>query len=248
MHLLKRVFVSAVLLARGASAVAHAQSVQPVIAEYREHASGSFQVTNTTLVPMAVVLEPRSFSISAQGQGSFRTLDPAIHLELSASSLRLEPRQSATVFYKVEAEKAPAWLCIYAAFTSLHPNPGINVRIMLPHTIYVYQRQPLFREALRISELRYDAEQHQLLLEINNDSRDLGRAESVEVSGPHGAHATAPGFPLLPQDTRRLSIEWTGQQAPERVEIEFPTFTLKLPLEVSALNQVAESRSIEAGK
>ena len=207
----------------------HAQSVQPVIAEYHEHAAGSFQVTNTTLAPMAVVLEPRSFSIGSEGDGSFRPLDPAIHLELSVTSLRLEPHQSATVFYKVSAENAPAWLCIYATFTPFHPSPGINVRIMLPHTVYLYQHQPLFREALRVEALTYDVDRHQLLCEIANDSRDAGRAESVEVSGPHG-HASAAGFPLLPHSSRRLTVDWAGAQPPDRIEIVFPNFTLKLPI------------------
>ena len=227
----------AVLLAAVSSALlpvtVSAQSVQPVIAEYTDHAAGSFQVTNTTLVPMAVVLEPRSFSIEEDGRGVFRELDPAIHLELSASSLRLEPKQTATVFYRASAESAPAWLCIYATFTPFHPSPGINVRIMLPHTVYLYQHHPLFREALRVESLAYDAEHHQVICEIVNDGRDAGRAESVNISGPH-SHAVGAGFPLLPHSSRRLTVEWTGAQPPDRVEIAFPNFTLKLPVAPSS--------------
>jgi hypothetical protein len=71
-----------------------AQTVQPVISEYQLKADGKFALTNGTLAPMVVVLEPKSFSITPDGQGVFRPLDRAIHVELSAMSARLEPGQT----------------------------------------------------------------------------------------------------------------------------------------------------------
>lgn len=209
----------------------HAQKIEPLIAEYTGHAEGSFQVTNTTLAPAVVVLEPRSFSIAADGSGHFRPLDPSIHLQLSAGSTRLEPGQSARIFYKVSAQSAPAWLCIYATFTSVKRTPGINLRIMLPHTIYIYQKQPLARNAIHVESVRYDAAAHRVLCELSNDSGSAGRADSVEVSGEHSS-AAQNGFPMLPHSSRVLSIEWTSPHPPRRLAIDFPKFSLKLPVAV----------------
>jgi hypothetical protein len=48
---------------------AFGQTVQPVISEYQMKADGKFALTNGTLTPMVVVLEPKSFSITPDGQG-----------------------------------------------------------------------------------------------------------------------------------------------------------------------------------
>lgn len=210
-----------------------AQKIEPLIAEYTGHAAGSFEVTNTTLAPAVVVLEPRSFSIAPDGTGRFRALDPSIHLDLSATSVRLEPHQSARIFYKVTAENAPAWLCIYSSFSSLKKTTGINVRIMLPHTIYLYQKQALTRDAIRIGSVQYDAVSHRILCELTNDSTMAGRAASVEAQGDH-ADVTQSGFPMLPHERRLLSIDWTSPHQPRDLVIDFEHFSLKLPVAVAA--------------
>ncbi|MGI4831371.1 MAG: hypothetical protein ACRYFU_24800, partial [Janthinobacterium lividum] len=133
------------------------------------------------------MLEPKSFSIQEDGEGIFRDLDPSIHLELSATSFRLEPRQTARVFYKVNAGSLPAWLCIYATFSSAKKQPGINVRLMLPHTIYVYQRVPLAANAISVGRIYYDKELHHVVCEITNVSESADRAQSVEVTGKHAS-------------------------------------------------------------
>jgi hypothetical protein len=100
--------------------------------EYQLKADGKFALTNGTLTPMIVVLEPKSFSITPDGQGVFRSLDRAIHVELSAMSARLEPGQTYYVFYKAHADQLPAWFTVYSTFSSLQHHPGLDVRIMLP--------------------------------------------------------------------------------------------------------------------
>src|ERR1700748_1913885 len=113
-----------------------AQSIQPVILEYTEKADGKFELTNDTLTPMAVVLEPKSFDITPDGRGVYRPLDAKIHIELSSMSFRLEPKQSYYVFYKAHADTLPAWFTVYATFSPIRSDPGLKVRIMLPHTVY----------------------------------------------------------------------------------------------------------------
>ncbi len=210
---------------------AFAQTVSPVIAEYTAQAAGSFEVTNNTLVPAIVVLEPMSFDVGLEGDGQFRPLDANIHLELSATSLRLEPHQAARIFYKAHADNVPAWLCVYASFSGVKKGEGINLRIMVPHTIYIYQKPPLTREAIEAHGVRYDVELHRVLCELSNTSPFAGRAESVEVTGKRSSLATVGGFPMLPQGKRLLSIPWTSDQRPETVAIQFEHFLLKLPVE-----------------
>ena len=217
------------LLLTAVRPAAIAQSVQPLIAEYTEHAEGWFEVTNNTAAPSVVILEPKSFSIQSDGVGQFRPLDPEIHLQLSMTSVRLEPQQTARVFYKVSAERAPVWLCIYSSFTPAKRSPGLTVRILLPHTIYVYQRQPLPKEAIDGGQAWYDSATHRVQLQLTNNSSMAGRAESIEVNGSH-AFTTAGGFPMLPHTERIVSVDWSDKQPPESIEVIFEHFSLKYPV------------------
>ena len=203
-----------------------AQNISPLITEYTGKAAGSFEVINSGLVPAVVVLEPKSFSIQEDGEGIFRDLDSSIHLELSATSFRLEPRQTARVFYKVNADSLPAWLCVYATFSSAKKQPGINVRLMLPHTIYLYQRVPLAADAISVGRVRFDKELHRVLCELTNESDKAGRAQSVDVTGKHASSA-AGGFPMLPHQKRVVAIDWHEDTLPEKIDIEFEHFSIK---------------------
>ena len=203
-----------------------AQSVQPVISEYTGTADGFFEVTNSGAATQVVLIEPKSFTIAEDGSGVFRPLDASIHVELSATSVRLSPLQTARIFYKVRATAPPAWLCIYAVFTSPKNGDGINVRIMLPHTVYVYQKQAFPHDAIQLSNVRYDAAQHRVFCDLENHSGFAIRAEQVEVTGPHHSDVMG-GFPVLPELKRKLAINWTSEQAPQSVRIDFPGFQAK---------------------
>ncbi len=230
MSLLRSFLSSTGLLALALSADrAHSQNVSPIIAEYTVKAAGSFEVTNSSIAPSIVVLEPKSFKIHEDGEGEFRDLDASIHLELSTTSLRLEPKQSARIFYKVTADNVPAWLCIYASFSPVKKKEGINVRMMLPHTIYLYQHQALAASAIAVGSIRYDAELHHVLCELTNDSESAGRAQSVEVSGKHGS-ASVGGFPMLPHQKRVVTIDWHEEGRPDRIDLEFEHFSVKRPI------------------
>ena len=144
--------------------------------------------------------------------------------------MRLAPHQTAHIFYKASADNVPAWLCVYASFTSIQKNPGLNVRILLPHTIYLYQREALQRNAITVGNVKYDAGHHLVTCELTNTSTLAGRAASVEVTGKGGS-ASQGGFPMLPHETRLLSIEWTANQPPRDIAIQFPHFSMKIPVD-----------------
>lgn len=206
-----------------------AQTVQPVISEYQVKADGKFALTNGTLTPMVVVLEPKSFSITPDGQGLFRTLDRDIHVELSAMSARLEPGQTYYVFYKAYADQLPAWFTVYSTFSSVQRHPGLDVRIMLPHTVYLYQKHPLNKEEINIPPATWHAASKTIVCDVENHGNSLARVEEVRISGPHASESDA-GFPLLPLGRRHLELSWDEKQPPDTLQFHFEHFTLKVPI------------------
>src|SRR6266850_3979310 len=115
---------------------AAAQTIRPVVVQYRQpHAQGRFEVVNDGLVPLSAVLEPKSFSVTDDGEAIYRPLDPSIHLRLSAMSFRIPPRQTRVVFYDVTADSVPSWFVIPCTLSGLPSRNGLDVRIELPHTV-----------------------------------------------------------------------------------------------------------------
>jgi hypothetical protein len=196
--------------------------------EYKNKAEGKFSVVNTTLEPMVVVLEPKSFSISPDGRGTFRTLDPAIHVQLSTMSVKLQPLESYTIFYKADADAFPAWFTIYATFSPARSTgASISVRVQLPHTVYLYQSKPIDREEVHVLNARYSVSKHKLVLDMLNVGKSLTRVQEVRASAAHVDPATVSGFPLLPGALRTVEIEWKGKEPPTSLNIAFERFTLK---------------------
>src|SRR2546426_12604812 len=86
-----------------------AQSVSPPIAEYQERARSSFQLINSSIFPLNVVLEVRGFSVTEQGEVQDAPLDTSkVRVKLSAMSFRIPPRGIYTVFYEAAADSLPA--------------------------------------------------------------------------------------------------------------------------------------------
>ncbi|MGA7339512.1 MAG: hypothetical protein WBE72_09635 [Terracidiphilus sp.] len=208
---------------------AFAQTVSPVIVEYKARAQGRFALTNNTLTPMAVVLEPKSFSIAPDGNGQYRPLDAGIHLQLSAMSFRIDPGQTYYVFYKATADKLPAWFTVYSVFSSLQYTGGLDVRILLPHTVYINPKKPLGPEAVRLDKGEYNDKTNKVELELENPGPDLERVQEVLITGGDKT-ATAAGFPLLPGAHRTVEVTWSEAQPPLAVSVRLERTTLNEPL------------------
>jgi hypothetical protein len=206
-----------------------AQSIQPVISEYTGTADGKFELTNNTLTPMAVVLEPKSFSIGPNGRGAFRGLDPTTHVDLSTMSVVLEPQQTYYVFYKAHSDTLPAWFTVYAVFSPVKKDEQVKVRVMLPHTVYLYQKKPFDKEAVDFQHATYLAGQDTVVFDLDNLSPALVRVAGIRVVGGKSS-VDASGFPLLPHSPRHLEIPWKETNPPSYVVLHFPHFDLKEPL------------------
>jgi len=203
-----------------------AQTIEPLIAEYTARADGRFEVRNDTATPMAVVLDTRSFSVNEEGRGIYRSLDKGIALKLSATSMRLAPGESANVFYKANANQLPTWFQVQAAFTPLQHGKGISLRVVLPHTVYLYQKSAVDKSAIQIHLPQYKGETNAIECELENHGPGLVRVQEVRATAGKDSAESA-GFPLLPGATRKLSIEWKSKRHPEWLIFQFPQFVMR---------------------
>lgn len=202
------------------------QTVRPVIAEHQGKARSKFELVNDSLFPLNVVLEPKGFSISVNGEAIFRPLDSSIHLKLSAMSFRIPPRQSRFVFYEARADALPAWFVIYSTFAGFPVQSGLNVQVVLPHTVYLLQKEPLDSSHVRLRLAEFQPEARRVVVELENTGPYLGRAREAEVIST-AEKTTSPGFPLLPHSERRLEIPWEAAESPEKVVIRFKGFVVE---------------------
>jgi hypothetical protein len=221
-----------------AAVVARTQTVSPIITEYKEKGEGKITLVNNTLSPLVVTLQPQSFSINPDGSAKYRPLDPGIHVDLSITSVKLQPTQEYYVFYKARADTLPAWFTVYATFSAPQHGPGLNLRIMLPHTVYLFQKEPLQKDGIKVGEATYDPAKKLVACDLENISTAYGRMREGSVDAGRDS-APVGGFPMLPGSPRHLEVEWTGKGVPESMVLHFDKFEIRLPVN---LQPPAESR------
>lgn len=205
-----------------------AQTVRPAVVEYSEHARGKFELVNETLFPLTVVLEPRGFHVETSGELVEEPLDSTrMQVKISAMSFRIPPRETYTVFYEATAKRFPAWFLISSTLTGARTQTGLNVRIELPHVVYMLQPEPLRRVDVAVRAFEFDSVAKRVHVELENTSTSLGRVLSSEVSV--GGKKAIPGgaFPLFPHSIRRLEIPWNEDVTPEKLVLRFANFTVE---------------------
>jgi len=227
-----------VLSAQGLSA----QSVSPPIAEYQERARSSFQLQNASIFPITVVLEVRGFTITDRGDVVDVPLDTSrIRVKLSEMSFRLPPRGGRTVFYEATSDSLPTWFNILSALSGVRTSNGLNVRILLPHVVYLNQKQPLRREEVAIRAFEYDPAAKKAWVQLENLGPHLGRVQQLTISDGHHAGQAAGGFPLLPHRRRRGMVDWDGATAPSRLTLRFSRFNIDTTLTPVLASLAADS-------
>lgn len=216
-----------------AAACAAAQTISPVIVEYREKARGSFSIQNDAFVPINVVLEARSFSVDSEGNPTFRALDPEIKIELSATSFRIGPQQSYSVTYKAESSRLPTWFSIYATITGPQTTNGLKLVIELPHTVYLLTKRPLPRDSVFFAEGPALNASKQIQAEVENRGAEFSRVREIEVVTASGRQQFA-GFPLFPGQKRNLQIAWEQPGEPQMLVLKFDHFKVESPIKPSS--------------
>ena len=208
-----------------------AQTISPVIVEYHEKAAGRFQIHNDTDFPLTVVLEPQSFTVDSGGKPTFADLSSDIHLELSTTSFRVGPKQDYYVFYKATADKLPSWFCIYASVAGARTMDGVQVRIELPHTVYLLGKTPgqasdiAWVQAVSTS----DSPKPKIEAAVENHGADVTRVREVDVTSASGKQVYE-GFPLFPGQRRDINLEWDQPGTPQHIELKFEHFKTETDL------------------
>ncbi|HET9951724.1 MAG TPA: hypothetical protein VFS09_08030 [Candidatus Eisenbacteria bacterium] len=217
----------AALALLGSAEAARAQTVRPVIVEYKgTHVRGKFELVNDQLLPVNVIMEPRSFDVTEEGDPVYRALDPSVKLKLSEMSFRIPAQQSRTIFFDARAESIPAWFTIFATFAGMPRHKGIEIEIELPHTVYMLPKTPLGAADVRVESAVWDSVAKNVSLRLKNLSPRLGRVEEVEAAAKKEKRQGG-SFPLLPGASRRVLIPWDAPVAPTTYRLRFQRFTVE---------------------
>jgi hypothetical protein len=213
-----------------------AQTVRPVIGELGNPAKGRVEYVNDSDTPLSVVLEAKSFSVSESGEIAYRPLDADIHLKLSTTSFRIQPKQTYFVFYEASSPQSPNWFVIYANFSGFpfRSAEGMNVRLLLPHTVYLLPKQTIQKAELRIVRAELNAAQNKAIVEVQNDGANFGRVLETDLVYSKKKQE-APGFPIFPHSKRMMEIpldeKVEGEKAPTLVTLQLQSFKLEEKLQ-----------------
>lgn len=219
-----RHFVLFALLLASPSA-ARAQSVSPPIVEHRGNAKSSFVVGNESLFPLTVQLSVKGFEVDSVGTLRDVPLDTTrVRVKLSTLSFRLQPRQRYTVFYEASSDSLPAWFNIWSAVSGARTSTGLNLRIELPHVVYLNQREKLAQADVQLHGVTWQPLRRQVVVELENGSPRIGRAQLVEVTTPSLPKAEGPAFPLFPRSRRLVTVPWPHPVPPTSAEVRFDGF------------------------
>ncbi|MGH9733758.1 MAG: hypothetical protein ACRD8A_04105 [Candidatus Acidiferrales bacterium] len=212
---------------------AAAQTISPVIVEYQKKANGKFQVTNDSDVPLAVVLEPESFTVDGKGKPTYFPLDKNVHLELSSTSFRLAPHQTYMVFYKASADHLPAWFTIYATVTGRRTVQGLELAIHLPHTVYLMTNKPLASSSVVWQKAEFNSANGEIEGVVSNHGTDYARVINVSVTDASGKKEDFTGFPLFPGQDRQIDLPWKHSDPPRSIQLTFKHFTSGTAIETA---------------
>lgn len=218
---------------------ASAQTVRPVINELSNPAKGQVEYVNDSLTPLNVVLEMRSFTVSEMGELSYRPLDPNIHVKLSTTSFRIQPQQTYHVFYEASSTQSPAWFVIYANFSGFpfRTAQGMNVRLQLPHTVYLLPKQSAQKEELRVNRAELNMADNKVSIEVENTGDKFGRILQTQLLYARKKQE-APGFPVFPHSKRILEVSLDtkaeGENIPTDVLLQLQNFKIEQKLQRAA--------------
>jgi len=214
----------------------NAQTVRPVINEISNPAKGHVEYVNEGMGPLNVVLEAKSFSVSETGEITYRPLDPNLHLKLSTTSFRIQPQQTYHVFYEASSPQSPNWFVLYAAFSGFpfRTAQGMNVRLELPHTVYLLPKQSVEKSEVRVARAELNPTNNKVTLELENTGNNFGRVLETQLVYAKKKQE-APGFPIFPHSKRILEVPLEqrpeGENVPVEVLLSFQNFKVEEKLQ-----------------
>lgn len=124
------------------ASAAHAQTIAPPTAEISTKpgkiSRGSFQIQNNALQPVAFTAEYYSVAFDPRGP-HYQPVDASVTVELSQSSGRLGPKEIHRIDYKISCRVLPCAVAIKVGMVTGRTKDGMQVRIILPHFVYLAQ-------------------------------------------------------------------------------------------------------------
>ena len=113
-----------------------------------------------------------------------------------------------------------------SALTGAKTDNGLNVRILLPHVVYLNQKEPLRKEQVVVRAVEIDSAGGKLRVQLENLGPNLGRVQQVTAAAGKTTSEPSAGFPLFPHMLRWTEMAWPERVAPERLSVRFARFTL----------------------
>lgn len=142
---MKKILILAVLSLIGVAA--RCQSISPVYAEGKigkKPAKGQFTVTNKSIQPMAVTVEPKQLVV-VDGKPTFGLLQPGTTVELKDTSAVVPPKSSRTFDYSIRCEQ-DCMVMLLSGMMAGKTKEGINVKLWIPSSVYLCREQKGCRE------------------------------------------------------------------------------------------------------
>jgi hypothetical protein len=109
----------------------------------------------------------------------------------------------------------------------------MNVRLELPHTVYLLPKQSVDKSQIRVTRAEYHPDSKAVLLEVENTGDYFGRVQQTFLASKKKKQE-APGFPLFPHSRRLLEVPLDGVEAPDRLILDFQNFKIEDKLTVSS--------------
>ena len=197
--------------------------MRPVVNELGNPAKGRVEYVNDGMTPLNVVLEAKSFTVSETGEISYRPYSTRnIHLKLSTTSFRIQPQQTYYVFYEASSPQIPSWFVIYASFSGFpfRTAQGMNVRLQLPHTVYLLPKQSVEKPDIHIELAELSRPDNKVRLQVENTSDYFGRVLGTQLVYSKKKQE-APGFPIFPHSKRIFEIALEEKAQDESVPVDY---------------------------
>lgn len=127
--------IFAILLFVITTSIAAAQGISPLAVECKNPCKGSVTILNGGLKPMAVQIYARSAKPGPRGP-VYRALDPGVEIDLSQDTMRVYPKSSYEVAYKLRCAQNPCTVGLLVEIVPARADNGLQTKIILNHMIY----------------------------------------------------------------------------------------------------------------
>src|SRR5205807_5837144 len=139
-------------------------------------------------------------------------------------------------FYEASSPQSPNWFVLYAAFSGFpfRTAQGMNVRLELPHTVYLLPKQSVQKSEVRVARAELNPTDNKVTLELENTGNNFGRVLETQLVYAKKKQE-APGFPIFPHSKRILEVPLEqkpeGENVPVEVSLELEKFKLQQKLQ-----------------